>query len=235
MSNASKSVITANIGSIDTLGFTKVSGNSSESENSITVSDYSVSKKLLKNKVSVNSTTGRPAKVLQSDPVSPQPIENWLPEISIGHIGFRVSSLEDSIRFYKSVLRMEIIHFYKHDYAHLSLPGSKVHALTLVEKESVSQAAKLTARVSSTVGGHVAFEVSKLIDFYFFAKEIESSEITKCKILDHETSWAIYVDDPDKNRIEIFFDRRSLLSDKNAWTGTTKHLSMSMIEETLSE
>jgi catechol 2,3-dioxygenase-like lactoylglutathione lyase family enzyme len=144
--------------------------------------------------------------------------------LRLDHLSLRVKDLNASIKFYQSVFGMEVISHVADDYAHLSFGGPR-KTLSLIEGESTSQAAVLAAGSGSA---HFAMEASDMLAFYAVFERLKSSG-SRYKLVDHDVTWAIYLEDPDRHRVEIFVWRQK--DDVVAWQGATRFLAEETIQE----
>ncbi len=157
--------------------------------------------------------------------------------IRLDHVGLQVTDLNQAIRFYERTLGMVVISSCVGDYAHLSFGGPR-KVVSLIVQDSNSQAALLG---HPGANGHFALEVGNIKGFYEFYNRIKG-EGCSSKVIDHQVSWTIYVDDPDGNNIEVFlwrnFEKRPDTGEKAedtpsvaAWRGATRFLAEEVIEE----
>lgn len=144
--------------------------------------------------------------------------------LRLDHLSLRVNNLNASIEFYKSVFGMEVISHVPEDYAHLSFGGPR-KTLSLIEGQSTSQAAVLAAGSGSA---HFAMEAPDMLAFHAVFERLKTSG-HKYKLVDHDVTWAIYLEDPDAHRVEIFVWRRK--DDGAAWEGATRFLAEETIQE----
>ena len=157
--------------------------------------------------------------------------------IRLDHVGLQVADLERAIQFYERTLGMVVISSCPGDYAHLSFGGAR-KVVSLLVRDSNSQAALLG---HPGAHGHFALEVATIKGFYEFYNRIKGEDCPS-KVIDHQVSWTIYVDDFDGNNIEVFLWRN--FADKlevgqmpgdtpsiAAWRGATRFLAEEVIEE----
>ena len=145
--------------------------------------------------------------------------------LRLDHLSLRVKNLKQSTAFYEGVFGMQIISQVPEDYAHLSFGGRR-KTLSLIEGESTSQAAILAAGSDSA---HFAMEAPDMHCFYAIFSRLKGTDHT-FKLVDHDVTWAIYLEDPDKHRVEIFL-WRSPDRDGAAWQGATRFLADETVEE----
>lgn len=157
--------------------------------------------------------------------------------VRLDHVGLQVADLDRAIQFYERTLGMVVISSCSGDYAHLSFGGPR-KVVSLLVQDSNSQAALLG---HPGAHGHFALEVANIKGFYEFYNRIKG-EGCPLKVIDHQVSWTIYVDDPDGNNIELFLWRNFTDSPETgenpsdtpsvaAWRGATRFLAEEVIEE----
>lgn len=122
-----------------------------------------------------------------------------LPEaIELGPVGLAVSNLDRAVRFYQSVLGMQLRE--RHDgQAEL---GTATR--TLVELVEQPQAVRDEASAGLF---HTAFLLPERSDLGRFLLHLAASGGRLTGMADHAVSEAVYLDDPDGNGIEVYADR----------------------------
>jgi len=122
----------------------------------------------------------------------------------IGHVLLRVADIERSKAFYKDVLGFEVVEEDpEHGGVFMTL-GEQGHTLDLVptERPEVDQ-----RQTSNRVGvHHIAFQVDShnaLKEAYF---TLQDQGIEVLRAVDHVSQQSIYFDDPDGNRLEIYYE-----------------------------
>ena len=137
---------------------------------------------------------------------NPRPID---PGISIGHVHLKVADLNRAIAFYCGVLGFDLMQRYGHEAAFLSAGGYHHHiALNTWESKG-----------GSPPGPHTT-------GLYHFAIRYPTraalAAALRRRASDHGVSEALYLRDPDKNGIELSWDRP-----KAEWSQTKDgHLEM---------
>ena len=122
----------------------------------------------------------------------------------IGHVLLRVADIERSKAFYTNVLGFEVV---EEDPAHggvFMTLGEQGHTLDLVPLEH----AEIDQRPASSRVGvhHIAFQVGShdaLKEAYF---TLQDQGIEVLRAVDHVSQQSIYFDDPDGNRLEIYYE-----------------------------
>ena len=121
----------------------------------------------------------------------------------IGHVHLKVADLERSIGFYRDVLGFDLVQRYGTEAAFLSAGGYH-HHIGLNTWESAGG----SAPPAGTTGlYHVAILYPQRADLAVALKRLLDREWPLGGASDHGVSEAIYLDDPDGNGIEIYWDR----------------------------
>lgn len=122
---------------------------------------------------------------------------------TIGHVHLKVSDLHRSIAFYRDVLGFELQMMYGSDAAFLSAGGYH-HHLGLNTWESAG-AAPGPRRAPGLY--HVAILYPTERDLAIAVRRVVEAGLSLSGASDHGVSKAIYLDDPDGNGIELYWDR----------------------------
>lgn len=122
---------------------------------------------------------------------------------TIGHVHLKVSDLARSIAFYRDVLGFEVQMMYGTQAAFLSAGGYH-HHLGLNTWESAG-AAPAPRRAPGLY--HVAILFPTERDLAVAVKRVVTLGVSLTGASDHGVSKAIYLDDPDGNGIELYWDR----------------------------
>lgn len=122
---------------------------------------------------------------------------------TIGHVHLKVSDLHQSIAFYRDVLGFELQMMYGSQAAFLSAGGYH-HHLGLNTWESAG-AAPGPRRAPGLY--HVAILYPTERDLAIAVRRVVEAGISLSGASDHGVSKAIYLDDPDGNGIELYWDR----------------------------
>ncbi|MEX2616621.1 MAG: VOC family protein [Alphaproteobacteria bacterium] len=121
---------------------------------------------------------------------------------SLGHVVLRVSNLERAEAFYSGILGLPVCARYpERQMVFFSLGDHHDFAIASVG-EDAPPAAGNTAGLA-----HVAFRLGDDLEILRKAKaDLEAAGVTVQRIVDHEVSKSIYVNDPDGNGIEVYVD-----------------------------
>ena len=125
------------------------------------------------------------------------------PGVSIGHVHLKVADLQRALDFYGGVLGFEVTQLYGDQAAFLSA-GSYHHHLGLNTWFS-SGGAPPSAR--STGLFHVAILYPTRAELADALRRLQAAHIPLTGASDHGVSEALYLDDPDHNGVELYWDR----------------------------
>ena len=121
----------------------------------------------------------------------------------IGHVHLRVSDLQRSLDFYCGLLGFEMIQTYGTDAAFISAGGYHHHiGLNTWQSKGAGPA---PANVPGLF--HTAILYPERKDLALIAKRLIEAGYQLTGAADHGVSEAIYLDDPDKNGVELYWDR----------------------------
>lgn len=121
----------------------------------------------------------------------------------VGHIHLKVSDLQESLVFYRDLLGFELTTMYGDQAAFLSAGGYH-HHIGLNTWHSKNQG---PAPVQSAGMYHVAFLYPDRKDLAQIYKRLLDSGYHILGASNHGVSEAIYVQDPDGNGVELYWDR----------------------------
>lgn len=130
--------------------------------------------------------------------------EYIVPEkVQIGHIHLKVSNLERALGFYRDLLGFEVTTTYGNQAAFLSAGGYHHHiALNTWHSEGAPTASK------NGVGlYHTAIVYPKREDLAAILKRLLENKYPLSGASDHGVSEAIYLNDPDGNGVELYWDK----------------------------
>jgi catechol 2,3-dioxygenase len=122
---------------------------------------------------------------------------------SIGHVHLKVSDLQQSLDFYCGLLGFELITTYGSQAAFISAGGYH-HHIGLNTWQSLGSA---PAPKRSTGLFHTAILYPTRKDLAEIVQRLIDSNYSLSGASDHGVSEAIYLEDPDQNGVELYWDR----------------------------
>ena len=124
-------------------------------------------------------------------------------ETRIGHVHLKVSDINKSLEFYCGLLGFELITMYGEDAAFISAGGYHHHIglNTWYSKHSGPAPQKAPGLF------HTAILFPSRKDLATILKRIFDHDYPITGVADHGVSEAIYLDDPDKNGVELYWDK----------------------------
>ncbi len=121
----------------------------------------------------------------------------------IGHVHLKVSDLQRSLDFYCGLLGFELITTYGEQAAFISAGGYHHHiGLNTWNSLGASPAPKRSAGLFHTA---ILYPTRK--DLAEILKRLLEKEYPLSGVSDHGVSEALYLDDPDENGVELYWDR----------------------------
>lgn len=121
----------------------------------------------------------------------------------IGHVHLKVTDLQKSLDFYQGLLGFELISTYGKDAAFISAGGYHHHiGLNTWQSKGGKPAPKNTAGLF-----HTAILLPTRRDLAVLLKRLLDVNYPLTGAADHGVSEAIYLDDPDENGVELYWDR----------------------------
>jgi catechol 2,3-dioxygenase len=130
------------------------------------------------------------------------------PNTHIGHVHLKVADLEKSLAFYRDILGFEITEWYGDSAVFLSAGGYHHHiGLNTWYSKNASP-----APVHSAGLFHTAILYPRRKDLAIALQRLISAPYPLTGASDHGVSQALYMDDPDGNGVELYWDRP-----KEAW------------------
>ncbi|HMB62765.1 MAG TPA: VOC family protein [Eudoraea sp.] len=124
-------------------------------------------------------------------------------ETRIGHVHLKVSNLQRSLDFYCGLLGFEITATYGDDAAFISAGGYHHHiGLNVWYSRNGPPAPE-----NSTGLFHTAILYPTRKDLAVILRRLRSAGYPLTGAADHGVSEAIYLDDPDQNGVELYWDR----------------------------
>lgn len=125
------------------------------------------------------------------------------PQTRIGHVHLKVTDLQRSLQFYCDLLGFELQQFYGDSAAFISAGGYHHHiGLNTWHSKDAGPAPVRAAGLYHTA---ILYPTRK--DLAFALKKILEAKYPLTGASDHGVSEAIYLDDPDKNGVELYWDR----------------------------
>lgn len=134
------------------------------------------------------------------------------PATRIGHIHLKVSDLNRSLAFYSELLGFEVTQLYGDEAAFLSAGGYH-HHIGLNTWHSKGVAPAQTAAVGLY---HTAIVYPTRKDLALMLQRLLDADYPLSGAADHGVSEALYLDDPDGNGVELYWDRPQALWPKTA-------------------
>lgn len=132
-----------------------------------------------------------------------KPIYKIPAQASIGHVHLKVSDLKTSLSFYCDLLGFDITTMYGDDAAFISAGGYH-HHIGLNTWHSKGQ---LPADVKSPGLFHTAIVYPTRKDLAIIYSRIQDAGYPFTGFADHGVSEALYLNDPDNNGVELYWDK----------------------------
>jgi len=132
-------------------------------------------------------------------------------ETRIGHVHLKVSDIQRSLDFYCGILGFELTMMYGKDAAFISAGGYHHHiGLNVWYSKNAPPAPK------NSVGlFHTAIVYPTRKDLAQIFNRLDELNYPLTGAADHGVSEALYLDDPDKNGVELYWDKPVNLWPKN--------------------
>lgn len=125
------------------------------------------------------------------------------PQTKVGHIHLKVSSIEKALTFYRDLLGFEVTMFYGDSAVFLSAGGYHHHiGLNTWHSKDAGQAPQRAAGLY-----HVAFLYPTRRDLAVIVRRLLEHGYPLAGAADHGVSEAVYLNDPDGNGVELYWDR----------------------------
>jgi catechol 2,3-dioxygenase len=141
----------------------------------------------------------------------------------IGHIHLKVSDIERSLKFYHDLLGFEIMQRYGDSAVFLSAGGYHHHiALNTWQSKGAGPSPVNTAGLFHTA---IVYPTRK--DLAIILKRLIDANYPLTGASDHGVSEAIYLNDPDRNGVELYWDKP-----KQQWP-VDEHGNLMMVTERL--
>lgn len=125
------------------------------------------------------------------------------PQTRIGHVHLKVADLKRAMTFYCNILGFELITMYGNDAAFISAGGYHHHIglNTWYSKNAPP------APVKSAGLFHTAILYPSRKDLATAYKRLLDADYPLTGVADHGVSEALYLNDPDQNGVELYWDR----------------------------
>ncbi len=121
----------------------------------------------------------------------------------IGHVHLKVTDLERSLKFYRDLLGFELQQYYGESAAFISAGGYHHHiGLNTWHSKNAGPA---TVRAAGLYHTAILYPTRK--DLAIVLKRLIDAVYPLTGASDHGVSEAIYLDDPDKNGVELYWDK----------------------------
>src|SRR4051812_14109626 len=125
------------------------------------------------------------------------------PKVSIGHVHLKVADLNRSLAFYRDVLGFEVTQGYGQDAVFLSAGGYHHHiGLNTWQSKAGSPPAPGTTGLY-----HVAILYPTRAELADALRRLIAARVPLTGAADHGVSEALYLNDPDHNGVELYWDR----------------------------
>jgi len=145
------------------------------------------------------------------------------PQTTIGHVHLKVSNIAKALEFYRDILGFEITQWYGDNAVFISAGGYHHHiGLNTWHSKDASPAPVRAAGLY-----HLAILYPTRKDLATAVKRLIDAKYPLSGAADHGVSEAIYLNDPDQNGVELYWDRP-----KEQWTLNEKG-ELNMITEAL--
>ena len=121
----------------------------------------------------------------------------------IGHIHLKVADLERALKFYRDLLGFEVQQYYGDSAVFISAGGYHHHiGLNIWHSKNAGPAPINTVGLYHTA---ILFPTRK--DLAIALKRLIEANYTLTGASDHGVSEAIYLNDPDRNGVELYWDK----------------------------
>lgn len=121
----------------------------------------------------------------------------------IGHVHLKVADLERSLKFYRDLLGFELQQYYGSSAAFISAGGYHHH----IGLNTWYSRNGPPAPVQSAGLFHTAILYPTRKDLAIILKRLIKANYPLTGASDHGVSEALYLDDPDKNGVELYWDK----------------------------
>lgn len=123
--------------------------------------------------------------------------------VTIGHVHLKVADLERALGFYCDVLGFQLTQYYGPDAAFISAGGYHHH----IGLNTWESAGGVPPPAGSTGLYHMAILYPRRVDLADALRRVLAAGIELEGASDHGVSEAIYLRDPDRNGVELYWDK----------------------------
>src|SRR5215470_2879741 len=121
----------------------------------------------------------------------------------IGHVHLKVADLERSLKFYRDILGFQVMQYYGDSAVFISAGGYHHHiGLNTWHSKDAPPAPVRAAGLYHTA---ILYPTRK--DLAIILKRLIEAEYPLTGASDHGVSEAIYLNDPDRNGVELYWDK----------------------------
>lgn len=125
------------------------------------------------------------------------------PQTKIGHVHLKVATLERALGFYRDLLGFEVTQWYGNSAVFLSAGGYHHHiGLNTWYSKGAAPAPQKAAGLF-----HLAILYPQRADLALALKRLMDASYPLTGASDHGVSQAIYLNDPDENGVELYWDK----------------------------
>lgn len=125
------------------------------------------------------------------------------PQTHIGHVHLKVADLDRALQFYRDLLGFELVTMYGDQAAFISAGGYHHHiGLNTWHSKNAPRAGRAGVGLYHTA---IVYPTRK--DLAVILDRLRAASYPMTGASDHGVSEAIYLDDPDGNGVELYWDR----------------------------
>lgn len=125
------------------------------------------------------------------------------PQTQIGHVHLKVSDLERSLAFYRDLLGFQLTTYYGDQAAFISAGGYHHHiGLNTWHSKDAPPASRHGVGLY-----HTAIRYPARKDLAYIFDRLRKAQYPLTGASDHGVSEALYLNDPDNNGVELYWDR----------------------------